>query len=69
VAERADKRAGGKDGAIADTLAKAYYETGDAARALEHQERAMKLVKGTPLEQDPEMKERLDLYKKKAGKE
>jgi thiol-disulfide isomerase/thioredoxin len=69
VAERADKLAGGKDGAIADTLAKAYYETGDAARALEHQERAMKLVKGTPLEQDPEMKERLDLYKKKAGKE
>jgi len=68
AAERADKLVEGKDGAIADTLAKAYYETGDAAKALEHQERAVQLAKGTPLAQDEGMKDRLELYKKAAKK-
>jgi thiol-disulfide isomerase/thioredoxin len=68
VAEKADELAEGKDGTIADTLAKAYYEVGDFAKALENQERALKLVKGTPQEKDESMKERLELYKKKAGK-
>ena len=68
VALKADKLAEGKDANIADTVAKAYYETGDAAKALEHQERALRLAKGTPQEKDPELLERLELYKKKAGK-
>jgi len=68
AAEKADKLAEGKDGAIADTLAKAHYENGDVAKALENQERALKLAKGTPLERDESMKERLELYKKKAAK-
>ncbi len=68
IAVKADKLAQGKDGGIADTLAKAYYETGDVATALSTQERAMKLSKGTPLEADATMKERLELYKKKASK-
>jgi len=69
VAQKADKLAEGKDAAIADTLAKAYYENGDATKALENQERAMKLAKGTPLEKDQDMLDRLDLYKKKAAKQ
>jgi thiol-disulfide isomerase/thioredoxin len=68
MAEKADQLADGKDGAIADTLAKAYYENGDPAKALEHQERAVKLVKGTPFEQDKSIPERLELYRKAAAK-
>jgi thiol-disulfide isomerase/thioredoxin len=68
MAEKADKLAEGKDGAIADTLAKAYYETGDPVKALEHQERAVKLIKGTPLEDDKTVQQRLELYKKAAKK-
>jgi thiol-disulfide isomerase/thioredoxin len=64
AAQRADELAKGKDGAIADTVAKAYFETGDAAKALEHQERAVKLAVGTPLEQDPGLKSRLEQYRK-----
>jgi tetratricopeptide (TPR) repeat protein len=64
AAQRADELAKGKDGAIADTLAKAYFDSGDPAKALEAQERAMTLAKGTPLEQDQSMKERLEQYKK-----
>jgi thiol-disulfide isomerase/thioredoxin len=68
AAERADELAGGKDGAVADTLAKAYFETGDAAKAVATQERALELVKGTPLEKDKDMKDRLEQYKKAAEK-
>jgi thiol-disulfide isomerase/thioredoxin len=68
AAERADKLAEGKSGAIADTLAKAQFENGDAAKAVETQERALKLAKGTPLEKDASMAERLEQYKKAAKK-
>jgi thiol-disulfide isomerase/thioredoxin len=70
MAEKADKLAEGKDGTIADTLAKAYYETGNFAKALENQERAVNLAKGTPVEKDPSMKgmlERLEMYKQKVA--
>ena len=60
----ADKLAEEKEGAIADTLAKAYFENGDTAKALETQERAVKLAKDTPLAQDKDMKDRLEQYKK-----
>src|SRR5262249_9815278 len=52
AAKRADELLKGKDGAIADTLAKAYFDSGDAAKALETQERAVKLAEGTPLAKD-----------------
>jgi thiol-disulfide isomerase/thioredoxin len=66
AAQRADKLAQGKDAAIAVTLAKAYFVSGDAAKALESQERAIKLAKGTPLEKNKEMQKRLLEYKKAA---
>jgi thiol-disulfide isomerase/thioredoxin len=64
IAIRADKLSEGKSGAIADTVALAYYRNGDAAKALENQKRAMKLIKGTPEEEDPGFKERLEMYEK-----
>ena len=63
TARRADERAGGKEGAIADTLAKAYFDSGNAAKAIETQERAVRLLKETG-EEDPGVKERLEQYKK-----
>jgi thiol-disulfide isomerase/thioredoxin len=66
--QRADELSQGKDAAIADTLAKAYFNSGDAAKALECQERAVKLAKGTPLEKDQGMQKRLEEYKKAVEK-
>ncbi|OWK38227.1 hypothetical protein FRUB_07347 [Fimbriiglobus ruber] len=68
AAQRADQLAEEKRPEIADTLAKAYFENGDPAKALETQERAVKLGVGTPLEKDKEIKERLEQYKKAAMK-
>jgi len=68
IAEKADKLAEGKDGAIADTLAKAYFENGEPAKAVEAQERAVKQAKGTPLEKDASLQERLEMYKKAVKK-
>jgi thiol-disulfide isomerase/thioredoxin len=68
AAQKADKLAEGKDAAIADTLAKAWFENGEPAKALEVQERAVKLAKGTPLEADKEVQQRLELYKKAVKK-
>src|SRR5262249_7396885 len=64
AALRADELSKGKNAAVADTLAKAYFDSGDAAKALKTQERALELAKGTPLEKDPSLKERLEMYKK-----
>jgi hypothetical protein len=68
AAKKADELVKGKDGGIADTLAKAYFDNGDAARALAHQERAVKLAEGTPLAEDKSLKERLEQYRKAAEK-
>ena len=38
-------RAERKNGSIVDTLAKAYFDSGDAAKAVEEQERAIRLTK------------------------
>jgi thiol-disulfide isomerase/thioredoxin len=65
AAEKADKLSGGKDGAIADTLALAYFDSGDAKKALATQERALKL---SGAEADESMKQRLAQYKAAAGK-
>ncbi len=68
TAVRADDLAKGKNPAVADTLAKVYFDSGEKAKALETQERAMKLAKGTEFEKNKNMKSRLEQYKK-AGKE
>jgi hypothetical protein len=64
AALRADALTQGKDAGIADTVAKAYFDDGDPVKALEAQERAVRLAKGTPLENDPDLKARLEQYRK-----
>jgi hypothetical protein len=64
AAKRADELTDGKNPPICDTLAKAYFDSGDAAKALETQERAVKLAKGTSMENDEGMKSRLEQYRK-----
>ncbi len=66
--KKADEMAKEKDPAIADTLAKAYFDSGNVAKAVETQERAVKLAKGTQYEQTAELVERLEQYKKAAAK-
>jgi hypothetical protein len=67
-AKKADELVKEKDPAIADTLAKAYFDSGEVAKAVETQERAVRLAKGTPYEQDKSLAERLEQYKKAAAK-
>jgi hypothetical protein len=67
AARRADQLVGGKEAAIADTLAKALFDSGDPAKALEAQERAVRLAKGTPLESDKDLTARLEMYRKAAA--
>ncbi len=64
AAQGADKAVKGKDPSVADTLAKAYFENGEVAKAVETQERALKLAKGTRLENNKELKDRLEKYQK-----
>ena len=66
AAQRADTLAQGKDPGIADTLAKAYFDSGNRAKALETQERAVKLAKGAPPEALQGLTERLEQYRKAA---
>src|SRR5262249_34282352 len=64
AAQQADKLVKQKDPAIADTLAAAYAADGDLEKAVETQERAVDLAKGTPLEKDPTLKAHLEQYRK-----
>ncbi len=69
TARRADLMAEKKDAGIADTLAKAYFDSGDAAKAVKNQERAVSLAKGSQYEaQIDQLKDRLEKYKKAAEK-
>jgi thiol-disulfide isomerase/thioredoxin len=69
TAKSADDVAHNKDAGIADTLAKAYFDSGDVAKAVENQERAVRLAKGSPYEaQIDDLKDRLEKYKKAAEK-
>ncbi len=63
AASRGDELNEQKDAAVADTLAKALFDSGETAKAYEVQQRACKLAEGTPL-LDGGMKERLEQYKK-----
>lgn len=64
VAQLADEVGNYKDPGIAHVLARAYFSNGNAPKAVETEERAIKLAKGTPLEGDETMKARLQEYKK-----
>jgi len=64
AAERANELTKGDNYAILDTLAKCYFDSGNPARAAELQEKA---VQRAPQE-DPEMKARLEQYRKAAKK-
>ena len=64
AAEQGDELEKGKNPFIADTLAKAYFDSGNAAKALETQKRAIENAKGTELENEESLKERLDQYQK-----
>ena len=66
TARRADEMTDGKDSGIADTLGKAYFDSGDAKKAIEAQERALRLMKEAGANEDQGMKDRLEKYKKAA---
>ncbi len=60
-----------KDGAVLDTLARAYWETGEKTKAVEVQERAVELVKKDnqlPEATKKELQATLDRYKRATGK-
>ncbi len=67
TAKKGDEIEGGKNPFLADTLARAYFASGDAAKAVETQKRALELAKGTELEDDASLQERLDEYQKAAS--
>ena len=56
LAKKADEESKSKSVAIADTLGKAYFDSGDAAKAVETQEAALRLVKESGEEADPGMR-------------
>lgn len=64
VAERGDEIEKGKNPYVADTLAKAYFDSGRPDKALEVQKRAIENAKGTDLEDNEDMKDRLEQYEK-----
>jgi thiol-disulfide isomerase/thioredoxin len=68
-AERAAELTQHKQAAILDTLAKAYFDNGQAAKAVETQEKAIKLAQGTPEAQDKSMLKRLEQYRKAVKKQ
>jgi hypothetical protein len=67
VAQKADELAKQMDPAIADTLGRAYFVNGNVTKALDTQERAVKLSKGTQFEQDKTITDRLEQYRKAAA--
>jgi len=64
LAKELDELTEGKNPGLVHFLAKAYFDNGDAAKALETEERVLKMVKGTPAENSPQIKEALEKYKK-----
>jgi thiol-disulfide isomerase/thioredoxin len=61
AALRANELTEGKDPGILDTVAKVYFDMGDVKKAIEFQQKAVELSKGTPYEQ--ELTRRLEEYK------
>jgi hypothetical protein len=68
AAKRADDLTKGKNPEVADTLARVYFVMGDVAKAFETQQRALDLAKGTELEKNQDIKNRLEEYQKASKK-
>jgi thiol-disulfide isomerase/thioredoxin len=66
AATRANDLTQGKNPGILDTLAKVQFDSGEVAKAVETQQKAVDLAKGTRMEAD--LTERLEQYKKAAAK-
>jgi thiol-disulfide isomerase/thioredoxin len=66
IARRADLLAREKDGAIADTLAVAYFNSGDAKKAVDTEERAIRLMKEAGEKNIRDLEDRLEKYKRAA---
>jgi thiol-disulfide isomerase/thioredoxin len=66
AAQRADEMVKGKSADIADTLARAYFVSGDYTRAVETAKRAVQLAGQGP--ESAELKERLEEYERAASK-
>jgi thiol-disulfide isomerase/thioredoxin len=67
AARLADEKSEGKSSDIADTLAKAYFDSGNATKALEAQERAVRLIKESKSQMNQKVLDRLEQYKKAAS--
>lgn len=65
AALRANELTKGKEPNVLDTLARAYFGSGDTAKAIEFQTKAVELAKDNP-DAQKELQERLDEYKKGA---
>jgi thiol-disulfide isomerase/thioredoxin len=63
AALRANELTKGEEPNVLDTLAKVYFDSGDAAKAVEIQTKAVELLKGNPKAEE-DFKSRLELYKK-----
>ena len=66
AANRADELAEKKEPAFADTLAKSYFVTGDLPKAIETQERAIKLAEANEDENLSVFKSNLEKYRRAA---
>jgi len=65
AAQKADELVKGKEAAVADTLGKAYFDSGEIDKAIETQERAVKLAKADGDEKGiAELTKRLEEFKK-----
>lgn len=64
VALKADDLTNGENASVKDTLAKAYFDNGDLAKAVKTQESALVLLEGTKMAQDASLKKRLRLYRR-----
>jgi thiol-disulfide isomerase/thioredoxin len=67
AATRANELTGNKSAEVLDTLAKVQFDSGDPAKAIATQRRAVELAKGTQLE--AELQKRLEQYEKEAAKD
>jgi tetratricopeptide (TPR) repeat protein len=61
AAQKANELSGGKDGSIIDTLARAYWEAGDAKKAIALQEKAVEISPEGRMKES--MKKTLEEYK------
>jgi thiol-disulfide isomerase/thioredoxin len=63
-----DEMTEGRNPNLVHRLAQAYFDAGDAAKALETEERVAKMVKGTPAENNKLITDAIEKYKKAAEK-